>query len=416
MTNPHSRVDLLLRILSDRRESSAVCRQASSDWGEVVDAAVRHDLAPLLFKRLKESDARVCVPADAWERLRLAYFASARRNVQLYRELRTVLRCLRSSGIKVIVLKGAYLAEAVYGDVALRPMCDVDLMVPKTELARAKTVLLEMGGVQLQPNGNELFWREHHHPPPVVLRGLSIELHWTITDPTGPVRIDAAGLWNRAHAVTIAGVEVIALSPEDLLMHLCLHLGCDHHFTGLRSFYDITETIQLCRGEMNWLQVADTAREWRAARCVGLTLHLCRSMLGTSVSDDVLEWLVPGGIDEHVLETARQSVLAETGYEPWTPVSSLMGAMSLGDKAKLLWERVFLPRDQMARIYPASRDSRHLCSYYALRFRDVMRNRGATVMRLVRSPGYRQSASKSAVVANWLRSEEPVWQGKARER
>jgi len=122
------------------------------------------------------------------------------------------------------------------------------------------------------------------------------------------------------------------------------------------------------------------------------------------------------GIDEHVLETARQSVLADTGYGPWTPVSGLVGARSLGDKAKLLWERVFLSRDEMAASYPASRDSRHLCPYYALRFKDVMRNRGATVLRLARSPSHRQSASKSAVVANWLRSEESVRQGKVKAK
>jgi len=88
----------------------------------------------------------------------------------------------------VIVLKGAYLAEAVYGDVALRPMCDTDLMVPRAELPRAQAVLLDMGGVQQQPAGNELLWREHHHPRPVVLRDLSIELHWTITDPLSQSR------------------------------------------------------------------------------------------------------------------------------------------------------------------------------------------------------------------------------------
>ena len=415
MTDPRSAIDMLLRCLSDRGPGTWD-RGPTADWNDVVDVAVGHALAPLLFKRLKESDARACVPADAWERLRLAYFDSARRNTRLFRELRTVLGCLRSAAIPVIVLKGAYLAEAVYGDVALRPMCDTDLMVPRAELPRAQAVLLDMGGVQQQPAGNELLWREHHHPRPVVLRDLSIELHWTITDPTEPVRIDAAGLWDRAHPATTAGVEVLALSPEDLLLHLCIHFGCVHHLTGLRSFCDITETIRRCRGEMDWLQVADSAREWGAARYVGLTLHLARSMLGTGVPDDALERLVPGGIDEHVLETARQSVLADTGYDPWTPVSGLVGARSLGDKAKLLWERVFLSRDEMAASYPASRDSRHLCPYYALRFKDVMRNRGATVLRLARSPSHRQSASKSAVVANWLRSEESVRQGKAKAK
>ena len=403
--NPRSVADLL-GCLSDSREPP-------DDWNEVVETAVRQDLAPLLFKRLKESDARVRVPADAWERLRLAYFASASRNMQLYRELRVVLECLRSAAIPVIVLKGAYLAEAVYGDVALRPMCDVDLMVPSAELPRAQAALLDIGGVLEGTEDVELFSKKRHHLPPVVIRGFSIELHWTIIRPTEPVRVNVASLWNRAHAATTAGVEGIALSPEDLLMHACLHLCCDHHLTGLRSFCDITETIHHYRGEMDWEQVVRSAREWGAARYVGLTLQLSRRMLGTGVPDGVLERLVPGGIDENVLEIAKQSVLADTGYDPWTPVSGLVGAGSFGDKARLLWERIFLSRDQMAVVYPASRNSRFLCLYYVLRFREVMRNRGATLLRLARSPSYRQTASKDAVVANWLRSEEPVQQGKA---
>jgi hypothetical protein len=409
--------------------------------------AVRHGLAPLLFKRLKERDARARVPADAWERLRLAYFASAGRNMRLYRELRPVLQCLRSSGIPVIVLKGAYLAEAVYGDVALRPMCDVDLMVPRAEMPRAQAVLLDMGRVHPQPEDIELCATTRHHLPQVVIRDLAIEVHWTIASPTGPVRIDAAGLWDRAHPATVAGVEVLALSPEDLLLHLCLHFGYQHRLTGLKSLCDVAETIHRFRGEtdpevrhgtteitenwrvrseprpspdsvfsvapvvdsisvpgIDWQQVARLAREWGAARYVGLTLHLARSLLDAGVPEDVLERLVPGGLDQRILETARQSVLVQTGYGPWTPFFDLRGAASLGDKAKLFRKRVFLSRGEMAAIYPASRDSRHLWFYYALRLKDVMRvfwshnlRRGLPV---IRSRGQDRNVS----LVNWLKS------------
>jgi len=374
------------------------------DWNAVLNTAAPNGLEPLLFRRLKENGTRPWVPPDAWNRLRLAYFESARMNMHLYRELRPVLRRLRDSGIPVIVLKGAFLAEAVYGDIALRPMCDVDLMVPKAELLKAQAVLLDMGGVQKDPTGNEVFWRAHRHPPPTYLRDLCIELHWTIADPTGPVRVDPAGLWNRAQRATIAGVELLALSPEDLLVHLCVHFGGEHHLNGLRSFCDITETVRLRGGAMDWQQVVDSTREWHAARYVGLTLHLARRLAGAGVPDDVLERLVPGGIDEHVLELAWRFVLADTGYAPWSPVSGLVGARTFSDKTRLLWQRVFLSRDEMARVYPGSRESRFLCRYYALRVRDVMRNRGATVLKLARSPDFAESTTESAVVANWLRS------------
>jgi len=324
--------------------------------------------------------------------------------MHLYRELRPILRCLRNAGIPVIVLKGAFLAEAVYGEVAFRPMCDIDLMVPRAELSKAQMALLDAGGTQTLPTGNEFFWQEHHHPPATSIRGLSIELHWTIADPAEEVWIDPTGLWDRARPATIAGAEVMALSPEDLLLHLCIHFGCSHHLKGLLPLCDIERTIRVYRNQMDWAKVADLAREWRVARYVGLALALSRSLLNAVVPDDALERLVSGGIDKHVLEMARQAVLAETGYTPWSSVSGLLGARTLGDKAKMLWKRVFISRDEMGRVYPKSSGSRFLGRYYALRLRDAMRDRGATALKLASSPEYAQSELESTAVANWLRS------------
>ena len=370
--------------------------------------AIHHGLAPLFFKRLKQSDVRVHVPEDAWERLRLAYFAGTGRNKRIYRELRPVLRRLVSERIPVIVLKGAYLAEAVYGDVAVRPMGDVDLMVPRAELFRAQATLLGMGGVRRLSSDEELLdWRRHHHVQPVVVRDVAIEIHWTIVPPNAPVRVDAAGLWDRAHPVTIAGVEVLALSPEDLLLHLCLHFGCDNRFGGLKSLCDIDETIHHFGGKMGWALVVHLAREWEASRYVGLTLHLARSMLGAGVPDEVLERLTPGGFDRRILETARESALVPTYRLQSLALIDRWGAMSLRDKAKLSWERVFLSRDEMAEVYPASRNSRHLSYFYMLRLRDVIRTFSANVRRRGSSTAGSRGQDRNAALVNWLRSGKP---------
>ena len=404
-------VNQLLRCLSDRGPGTGDRGPATTDWKEVVAAAARHRLTPLLFRRLKKRGAQACVPADAWERLRLAYLDSAGRNTRLYRELRTVLGGLRSAGIPVIALKGAYLAEAVYGDVGLRPMSDVDLMVPRAELPRAQAILLDMGGVQEQSEDVELVCRRRQHLLPIVIRNLVVELHWTITFPTGPVRVDAARLWDRARPATIAGVEVQVLSPEDLLLHLCLHTSyCAFLGVGLLPFFDIAATIQHFRNEMDWRQVAERAREWGASRYVGLTFQLVRSMLGTEVPDDVVERLVPGGLDQRILETARECLLAHSGYGRWMPPRPFFSewrAESFADKVKLPWKRIFLSRDEMAVLYPASRSSRHLYRYYALRLRDVIRIFVSYTLgqsrRMMRSHG----RARQVTLIDWLGSAKP---------
>jgi hypothetical protein len=65
---------------------------------------------------------------------------SALRNMRRCHELSKVLRILQNDGIPVIVLKGAALAEVVYGNIALRSMSDVDLLVKKGSIkSRGKT-------------------------------------------------------------------------------------------------------------------------------------------------------------------------------------------------------------------------------------------------------------------------------------
>jgi hypothetical protein len=132
-------------------------------------------------------------------------------------------------------------------------------------------------------------------------------------------------------------------------------------------------------------------------------------MFGVKVPAEVLEQLVPGGLDQRILEMARESVTAQVSSLGCAtrPVRDLWGTRSLGDKARLLWQRIFCSREEMAAMYPASRDSRHFYLFYALRLRDVMRYHGASVPRMMLNREVRQSASKMVAVTDWLKSEEP---------
>ncbi len=370
----------------------------------VTTIAADHYLTPVLYKRLKESGAQAFVPADLWGRLRQVYRASAIKSMCLYRELRPALRRLRSSGIKVIVLKGAYLAEAVYGDVAMRPMVDVDLLVPGADLSSAQAILLDMGSGQPAAQDIASIRRRRHHLPRIAIRDLTVEIHRSIVPANGPFMIDDAGLWARARPAMIADVEVLALSPEDLLLHLCLHVSYQHRLAGLWSFCDIAGTIQRFRDEMDWKGFADRARDWGAARHVGLALHLARSMLGAEVPGHVLERLVPDGINRRMLERAREYALAGTGYGHEMPLFAFMRAESLRDKVRLSWERVFMSRAEMASHYPEARTSRHLYCYYARRFRDVIRSFASYTRRRRRLALSSRGRDSSAALTNWLKS------------
>lgn len=398
--------DLLVRCLAGRGPGTGDRAPETIDWSRVVDVATREHVAPLLYRRLKESNARSDVPEDAWERIRRAYFTSADRNAHLYRGLRTVLESLRSAGIKVIVLKGAYLAEAVYGDIALRPMCDVDLLVHEDNIERARAVLLGAGGARQQFEDIAASFVRHRHLSQITLGHLVAELHWTITSATDPFSIDDAGLWERARPASIAGVEVLALSPEDLILHLCLHLCHSDWLAGLRPLCDVAEAIHRYGSDTDWAAVAERAREWGAARYVALPLRLAQALLGAEVHDDVIERLVPGGIDPRVLQAATESFVTQTGYGPRVPSYYPSGARSFGDEARWFRNRVFLSRDEMAAKYPASRGSKHFYLYYVLRLRDALRAYPSYARLVARYMMTGLRRSRYAALHYWLKSRK----------
>jgi len=203
--------ELLLYCLgmgADKTRAARLEQLSASDWDDLIQQSVRHGVTPLLYQRFTTTNTSAPIPATVMQRLREIYLYSAKENIRLYHELAKVLKTLQNDGISVIALKGAHLAEVVYGNIALRPMVDTDLLVRKADLSRVEEKLLEMGyGSPERPSIEEQCEKVHHLVRFTKPDVFSIEIHWTIELPTSPFEIDVDGLWERARPATIAGIE-----------------------------------------------------------------------------------------------------------------------------------------------------------------------------------------------------------------
>src|SRR5665647_338343 len=161
-----SRTDELLlyclRAVPDEAGDGRLETLSSSDWDVLIEASGRHGVTPLLYHRLRTSHSDVPIPANVITRLRQAYLDNVARNMGLYHELGKVLELLRRDNISVIALKGVHLATAVYRNIALRPMCDVDLLVKQTDLLRVQEILVEQGYIA----SKEVIGCAQEHLPP----------------------------------------------------------------------------------------------------------------------------------------------------------------------------------------------------------------------------------------------------------
>ena len=380
----------LLRRVPEDNVGTHPGREVRQDWDGIMQEAIRHQVAPLLYAHLKTKAALLDVPVDVMDRLNQAYLYHGFKNTQLLHELSNVLTELRKAGLSNIVLKGAHLAETVYGNPALRPMDDVDLLVKRADLASVENKLRELGYVHPEHFKEHTKLDSHHLPAFAKPGGKAvIEVHWAIP-PSQLLRIDLEGLWQRSQPATIAGVETRTLSSEDLLLHLCVHASVHHRFgVGLRALADIREVIQHHGNRLNWKELVVRACQWHARRGAHLALYISKDLLGTDVPQRALDDLMPTDFDEGIVRWAKEQVAKQNTdlINPSSPsprMATILENKSILQKTSSIIKAVFPPLDEVALTYHVPLRSRRVLLYYPVRLKDLLQSRGRAAWRVLR--------------------------------
>jgi hypothetical protein len=399
-----------LRVAPDEAGDGRLEALSSSDWDALIEESGRYGVAPLLYRRLRTTHSDTPIPANAMERLRRMYLQSAGRSVRLYHEIGKALGLLRQAHIPVIVLKGAHLAALVYGNIALRPMGDVDVLVHEDDLLRVEAALFGMGYAPAerhrriaQDNCHFRYWSPSGELP--------VEVHWRLLPSMYRLKIDIDGQWQRSRPAIIADVDVSVLCPEDLLLYLCLHTSKHVFEMGLKPFYDICETVRYYGKDIDWKQVEIRSKQWGEAKCVYLTLRLARELAGVSVPDDLMKAIKPGDFDERFVLLAKERIFA---YGQWSSdglalspkLAQLWGSKRVLSKVTLLFRRTFPSPEEMARMYPAASDSIRIYCYYPLRIKALLVRHGRQGWRLLRRNGkmrgLAEQENEMTLLKEWL--------------
>jgi hypothetical protein len=372
-----------------------------------LSLAATQRVRPLLWHRLKQKGLDKAVPAVAAEALREVSRQNTLHNLRLYGELRCLLSALESEGISLILLKGIFLAEAVYNNMGLREMNDIDVLARPGDITRISEILEGMGYVPLQPICADITLKAQHHLPRMVKNGFAaFEIHWNLTSPDEHYSIDPESLWEHAVPTHVAGCDALALSPEDLLLHLCLHTSYQHQFAfGLRPSCDIAETIACFDSTLDWQTMTEQAvrRGWQ--RGVYLALLLASELAGADVPTDILERLRPTDMTEAVLETARAQIFTDKSFAVSIPVpfAELLESRRLWDKIRIFRQRVFLPKAMIAAQYSIPMDSIRIYGCYLRRFVDVLRRHGHTLKKYQQNDApLKAVVERTSRIGNWL--------------
>jgi hypothetical protein len=254
------------------------------DWASLMMLATSQGVMPILYHSLM-AVGRQKVPQAFVEKLQLYYLANVSRNIAFVRELFQVMDLLDGAGILSVPLKGPMLAVTAYGSVSLRQFCDLDILVHRSEVRRAKECLSSAGyvnnfGLTLAAEDALIrYQKDFQFVSPG--RGTIIELHWALEPAKRFRSFNDERVWQRLTHATLEGRVFPNLCPEDSLLYLCLH-GANHRWDRLCWICDVAQTIERYP-EMDWQAVVGEAHKLQCQRILFLGLSLAATLLDAPV-------------------------------------------------------------------------------------------------------------------------------------
>lgn len=283
-----------------------------TDWSALVQLAVRENAAIALRDHcLRLGPGSV---SATWAlRLALLSLDIERRMREARRRLEQLLVELNGAGIEPIVLKGAALAETVYGSWTERPMSDIDLLLDASELDRARTIAMQLGWKSDDSVPSEAGYATHHHLPPLVDEGgsgLRLELHRSVLPIGHPFALTSGQIAESSRRIAVGAGWARVMEPHQHLVYIAIHFVWSHEARSgaWRAFRDLAALLR--SGSIDPDTLVRTARAWRATSCLYWLLELARSLAGVSVDEGMLRRLRPrwspvllGGLARHFTAT-----------------------------------------------------------------------------------------------------------------
>jgi hypothetical protein len=206
---------------------------------------------------------------------------------------RKIKSIFEPEAIPMILLKGPHLAHAVYEHPGERIYSDLDILVKPGDFKKAANVLLKNQFVLVEEDDKNLAtMAQTNHWVFQSPLGQIIELHRGFT---GQQRHpgDMDEWFARAQGFNFGQTPALGLGSEDLLCHLCLHIGKSFfHIIEKKHIRDIDVLIR--KRPLQWEVFTKRCRETRSKAIAYYCLRAAQGQFDTPIPVAVLATLRPG--------------------------------------------------------------------------------------------------------------------------
>jgi hypothetical protein len=232
---------------------------AGADLDAAANLAVAQRVSPLLWRAL--GAAGLAESGEDWAAVlkRDAARCHAQSRLLLPRIGALALEPLAAAGLEPLVIKGGELAQR-YPDPGLRPMDDIDLVLPTHQVDEGAAALSAAGWAWHETPARQRHEVQFTH---ASLPGLHVDLHRSLgTWRNRSNRLTTDELWSARQPTTLYDAPAFVLPTELNFVMLAAHAGKPWH-----TFDRLIWVVDLAIVAANDIDWAEVGRRAQAARC-----------------------------------------------------------------------------------------------------------------------------------------------------
>ena len=317
-----------------------------TDWNKIDHLSELHGITPQLLHAIKAQKQETLLPPYIVQKWNKEVSRIAAENICKLTVLKEIIVLFNTGNIPVVLLRGARSAWSRYPTPELRPMADLDILVPHKQLLSA-VKLLQKEGYLLIKSGEWNFIHPH-------FSGVVLDLHVDCFPWYGVKDMEL--LWKKAKPCDFSCANNVFMLPneETIIAETCHAVLC-HGFPKLLWLLDIA---LLTHEKIDWERLSVIARNLGVTVPVQLFLELAKDMAGAIVGQ---------GPDMTLGERFQKKILVQllSSFEefPVTNIGHLLSFIWLRGfrkKSQYLKERFFPGSIFLARRYNAQNHNHHI--------------------------------------------------------
>jgi hypothetical protein len=220
-------------------------------------------------------------------------------NQRILKELDILAQAFKQAGIPLVVLKGACFALTIYPDIGLRPMGDLDILVPGSKKSEAVRIARSLGYGDTTPEASPGLDDLLSHDVGLQKTGspsIALEIHYSlVADRSFRYAVPVDWFWEQIEPLDTGlwkarDLDLFMLTPTAQVLYAAAHAMLQHGGINapLRWFYDLDRLVRSYEGRLDWELLLAQAKTFEWGSALEAALAKTAACFGTPIPEYLL--------------------------------------------------------------------------------------------------------------------------------